>query len=351
MAEINTEEDHRPEIRETPKVIREGNKKYSIVYKGHYLVKSVNPFQFKQIIDKKKGSNPYKNFVANLDILGEASHIDAFLSLLKESYIEAIESPKQEIKPEPEKEVELIETSYEDINPSKLEEITSTTVLSGAYKLRNPLCIQLVGEASTGKKSLCNLFNDKRVVHMSGRITKNALNPGQPAGVVGKDPYSVLRETNGKCWMIPDIGIFLGSGEETLNNFVGILTDVYGTGSSKVEDPSGLRDIKAWFSIFWGMTRKQNRELLPYTSKMGQRFLICEFPTNLEKVYYDQDDRGFSKQNIRKQKLVSHIINTRNKYDSLIEYSEEMKQVAEKFARKIVILKNLFFGRFNERRI
>lgn len=300
---------------------------------------------FCSIVDDNSKALPKKVFDTTIKIINPKADLKAVRKQLREQMINYIPTELGIDKDtEEEKEMELLaETDFNEIKPNELEEIISIVILGSKYKLKNRPWLSLLGAPSIGKSESLSFFNDKRIVHWSGRQTKNVLLSGKPNKEV-EDPYAVLRECKRKCLIYNDVALLIGSGEDALENHIGILTEAYGKNKLIIEDPAGRREINTHFGLIWGMTWLQYKILIRYTSKMGQRFLMYTIPTNSEIEHYDQDDYNDKLKEKRKQQLVSHIINTAERYKELHEYSDELKEVASDFAKRIVRLRNLFWG-------
>ncbi|MHA1987258.1 MAG: hypothetical protein ACW98D_11505 [Promethearchaeota archaeon] len=319
---------------------------YGIRYCGRYPFPNGIPYkQFCSIVDDDSKAHPKKVFDTTIKIINPKADLAVIRKQLREQMLKFIPNELGIDKDTDEDtEMELLEeTDFNEIKPTELEEIISIVTLGSRYKLKNRPWLSLLGAPSIGKSESLSFYNDKRIVHWSGRQTRNALLSGKPNKEV-EDPYAVLRECKGKCLVYNDVALLIGGGEDSLENQIGILTDAYGKNKLVIEDPAGRREIKTYFGLIWGMTWLQYKILIRHTSKMGQRFLMYTIPTNSDVEHYDQDDYNDEMKEKRKQQLISHIINTAERYLKLPEYSDELKKVASDFAKRIVRLRNLFWG-------
>ena len=300
---------------------------------------------FCSIVDDNSKAHPKKVFDTTIKIINPKADLKDIRKQLREQMLNFIPNEISIDKDtSEEKEMELLEeTDFNEIKPTELEEIISIIILGSKYKLKNRPWLSLLAAPSVGKSELLSFFNDKRIVHWSGRQTKNVLLTGKPNKEVD-DPYTVLKECNNKCLVYNDVALLIGGGEDSLENQIGILTDAYGKNKLVIEDPAGRREIETYFGLIWGMTWLQYKILIRHTSKMGQRFLMYTIPTNSEVEYYDQDDYNDELKRKRKQQLVSHVINTAERYTELPEYNGELKEITSVYAKRIVRLRNLFWG-------
>jgi hypothetical protein len=304
------------------------------------------PFKdFCSIVDDNSKALPKKVFDTTIKIINPKADLKDIRKQLREQMINYIPTELSIDKDSTdEKEMELLEeTDFNEIKPTELEEVISIIILGSKYKLKNRPWLSLLGAPSIGKSEILSLFNDKRIVHWSGRQTRNVLLTGKPNKEV-EDPYTVLKECKGKCLVYNDVALLIGGGEDSLENQIGILTEAYGKNRLVIEDPAGRREIKTYFGLIWGMTWLQYKIMIRHTSKMGQRFLMYSIPTNSDVEHYDQDDYNDNLKETRKQQLVSHILNTADRYNNLPVYSNELKEASSDFAKKIVRLRNLFWS-------
>lgn len=319
---------------------------YAIRYCGRFPFPNGIPYKdFCSIVDDKSKAHPKMVFDTTIKIINSKADLKTIRKQLREQMINYIPNELAIDKvTDEESEMEILEdTDFNEIKPSELEEIISIVILGSRYKLKNRPWLSLLGAPSIGKSEILSFFNDKRIVHWSGRQTRNVLLTGKPNKEV-EDPYSVLKECKGKCLVYNDVALLIGGGDESLENQIGILTEAYGKNKLVIEDPAGRREIKTYFGLIWGMTWLQYKIMIRHTSKMGQRFLMYTIPTNPDIEHFDQDDYKDNLKEKRKQQLVSHILNTTERYNNLPLYSDELKKAASDFAKKIVRLRNLFWS-------
>lgn len=330
------------------KLIKKDNL-FTVVMGDNILIDGINTGHMASIINNKRKSKKYQELEGNLSIFAPKWNINFATFVIKTQYMhmkpkfEAIQAEKTV-----DEFIPLENTSFDEIKPDEFEEVIAVSILSGYYPLRNPIWLKLLASPSVGKSEKLMTFNNSEIVHWCGKQTKNVALSGKP-NKDADDPYSSFVEANEKCMIYNDVAVLLGGSEDTLKNILGLMTDAYGKDMLTIEDPGGRREYKSHFSIIMGMTRKQARELSFFINKMGQRFLIYEIPTDFEKCYYDQDDRGRVKHNKRRDLLVSHIMNTKVKYKQLPRYSDEMRAEAREYAMKIVKLRTLCWESYNEK--
>lgn len=328
-------------------------KKFAIKFKDK-IVNNLSKLDIYNILnDNKIRTNAYKEFEGFIHLIDPKTDIERLRNQLKyqlKIFIDNDASLYENKKEDPtiEKQIEIIpNTSFETIKPTELEQIISTILLGAKYKLKNPPWTEILGYSGIGKSTELEKFNDPRLVHWMGRTTKNVFLSGKP-NKDAEDPYSVLEASKGKTIIINDASQILGSGEENIKNIIGILTDAYGKKEISIDDPGGRRIIKTWFSVILGLTPLQSYELNKYLNIMGQRFLIRHQPTNWDNYYKDQDDRDKTNFNERKQLLVSHILNTYEKYPKMLKYTDTMVSKALEISKRVVILRNLAWKKFKD---
>ena len=324
----------------TLKIIKEEKgDSYSIIYEKNILVHGFTSSQMADTINRKKTSKKYQEYLGKEDMFMDKFDKNIVSALLKAQFMRLV--PRVKNKKKITQEVVVIKnTSFDEIQPTEFEEVISVCILCGQYELKNPMWMQILAAPAVGKSEELIKFKDPRIVHWAGRQTKNVALAGK-SNRDADDPYSTLVAANKKCLIYNDVAILLGGSDETLSNLLGLLTDVFGKGKLVIEDPGGRREYDSYFSIIMGMTRRQYFQLLPFITKMGQRFLIYNVPTNFNVCHYDQDDRDRGVQEKRKKHLVSHVINTSRQHSTLPRYNEDMKRVAKEFAIKIVTMRTM----------
>lgn len=327
-------------------LIKRKNNNYDLKYGDKFICINIDDNAVCSITNVRGRSKHHKRFdvaiktitphVRNLEILRkkiQKQYVDLIPTETDDGFFSEIDSETEHFEP-------LKDTTFEKIKPTELEEIISTIILAAHYQLENPPWLKILAAPSVGKTKNLLKFNDDRLVHWTGRTTKNAYLSGKPNKET-ENPYSVLEEAKGKCIIQNDISTFLGSGEENLRHIIGILTEAYGKNKVTIEDPSGRRVIETWFTIIWGMTFQQYSKILSFTSEMGQRFLIYFLPTDWKTYHLDQNDRDKQKHDDRMKLLVSHILTIQERYSELLEYDEEMIKKAKGFSKRVIILRNL----------
>ncbi len=328
-----------------------GDETFDVFYKNKQIITNMKTEDFANIIsgNKRMSNKIYSKFLVHILAINKNADISKIQEQIREELSKFIIKEKEEKKPDIKSSYfDIIEnTSFKDIKPTRIEEYICIGATQPKYKPKNPLYLALVSPPSSGKTEILDRINDFRIINWTEKMTKNALLSGSP-NIDAEDNYSILINANNKCLIINDASIIIGLGVETIANIIGILTNAYGRKTLVLESPGGRREIHSYFTITWGMTPLQYNKLKYNMNIMGNRFLIYNMPSDWEQHYYDQDDFNHTLKLKRKKSLVSHILNTQNKYENLPKVSKKVKEYIRDFAEKVIILRNLAWNHINE---
>ena len=135
----------------------------------------------------------------------------------------------------------------------------------------DPLWLMLVGNPSSNKTTLVDLFQDAEDVYRLDTMTANPFSSGQRAK---EKPVDLLPLIDGKCFMIKEYGTIFGRSDEMVKQLISDLVAIYDGEYAKHSPTRGTVRYKASFSHIGCVTPMALNKRQRYMDAVGARFLF-----------------------------------------------------------------------------
>lgn len=261
-----------------------------------------------------------------------------------------VETPEESAEEKKEEKPPIEKTNWDEImtkwykkdpNRRLVVESIACAVLAPKYKFTNMPALAIVGGSSIGKSTTISFFDDSRIAFDPGKCTMHAYQPGRSGSGDEERSGGVLAAANGKTILHHEFQSVAEEGELAVSRWVGLLCDTLGTGRSIVSDGAEVGRVdETWYNMILGITWRNYARFYKAMKDIGSRFFLVPFYTNFDVKYTEQDTRGSGSP---KEEFVSHILNTLKKYDKVPDYSQEMKDLAEDFVKRVIKLQDSLF--------
>ncbi len=161
----------------------------------------------------------------------------------------------------------------------------------------------IVGSPSSDKTSSVLLLKTARGVYYVDSVTENFLASGY-RGQKGERAPDLLRELDGKCFMIKELSTVFSMRPEKVRKFLGDLQAIFDREYHKLTGTLGKVGGRAAFSIVACVTPSALVEHHEYMAKIGSRFLMYQVPQLTEEERQTGLEILWEESETRKQKLV-----------------------------------------------
>ncbi len=157
-------------------------------------------------------------------------------------------------------------------------EVLLAVYISTFLEKANPIWLMVVGNPSSNKTTLTDLFKKCSDVYRLDTLTSNPFISGQREKK-GEKAFDLLPALDGKCFIIKEYATFFGRSDEMVKQLLSDLTAIYDGEYGKHSPLRGTVTYKSTFSHIGCVTPHALNSRQKYMNSVGARFLFLRIPS------------------------------------------------------------------------
>lgn len=178
--------------------------------------------------------------------------------------------------------------------------------LSTFVEKKDPVWLMLVGNPSSNKTTLVDLFKDLDDVYRLDTMTANPFSSGQREV---EKPQDLLPLLNMKCFIVKEYATILGRSDELVKQLLSDLVAIYDGEYAKHSPTRGTKTYCSYFSHIGCVTPMAIQSRDRYMEMVGARFLYLRIPSLTEEVRQESLDQLWTA-GLRSKAEVSALVAT-----------------------------------------